>query len=542
MKRLIWSLLFLPAALYAQFPGQQAARNAQTQAQKLSQFYRILAGNYVDTVNYEAVVEDGIKEMLSQLDPHSTYLTAEEMEQARQSFDGSFSGIGVEFNIKDDTIIVVNTVPGGPAETVGVRAGDRIVGVDGRSAVGVGRSDVPGLLRGPKGSRVEIDVVRRGAGRRLGFVIVRGDIPISTIDAAYLAAPGVGYIKVNRFAGNTVSEFVHSFNDIGRPQALILDLRGNGGGLLDQAIGLSEFFLKKGEQIVSTEGNLVAPTVAYARRDGEFDGRLVILMDEVSASGSEIVAGAMQDWDRALIVGRPSFGKGLVQRQFVLLDGSAVRLTIARYHTPTGRVIQRPFENGKKDEYYRAYARRFAVRHDSIEDGAPEFKTLYSSRRVYGGGGIYPDIYVERDTAAYTPWLSGVVMSGTLNDFVIGYMDSSRNRLKRMYPDYGSFEKGFSVDDAMLGDIADLARKNGVEYDESQIAVSAPLLRTQVKSLLAQKLWGTNEYYRTLNGSGMDSVYNVALRVVEALPEGRITDDSVSALYSAPGGYSVAAD
>ncbi|UKI39454.1 MAG: S41 family peptidase [Alistipes putredinis] len=240
------------------------------------------------------------------LDPHSAYLTAEEVEDARESFDGSFGGIGVEFNILGDTIIVVSTIAGGPAESVGIRAGDRITGVDGRSAIGTKRADVPKLLRGPKGSRVKLEVVRKGASGVLDFEVVRGDIPISTVDAAYMAADGVGYIKVNRFGSNTVAEFTEAFERIGSPSALILDLRGNGGGLLDQAIGLSEFFLKKGEQIVSTEGYIVAPTVAYARRDGAFDGPLAILMDEASASGSEIVAGAVQDWDRGVIVGRPS--------------------------------------------------------------------------------------------------------------------------------------------------------------------------------------------------------------------------------------------
>ena len=470
MKKVVWIvLLFLPSVLLAQLSNREVALSAAAQAQKLGQFYRLLVGNYVDTLNYEAVVEQGIRSMLSQLDPHSSDLTAEEMREAEQLFDGSFGGVGVEFNVLNDTIIVVSTIAGGPAESVGVRAGDRIVGVDGSPVVGVERTEVPKLLRGPKGSRVEVEIVRRGVGNPLLFSIVRGDIPISTIDAAYRVSEKIGYIKVNRFAGNTVSEFVRAFEEIGRPEALILDLRGNGGGLLDQAIGLSEFFLKKGEQIVSTEGNMVAPTVAYARRDGAFDGPLAVLVDEVSASGSEIVAGAVQDWDRGLIVGRPSFGKGLVQRQFVLEDGSALRLTIARYHTPTGRVIQRPFENGRKDDYYRAHVERLGVQHDSIGSDSPRYETLVSSRRVYGGGGIYPDVYVERDTSTYTQYGARMVMSGSVNDFVIGYMDTARVRLAAEYPDFESFEREFEVGEAMLDALVSVAASKDVEYDEERL-------------------------------------------------------------------------
>ena len=525
MRKIVWIILFLPSVLFAQFPDKETARQAGIQAQKLAQFYRLLAGHYVDTLDYQSVVEGGIRGMLSQLDPHSTYLTAEEMEEAKVSFDGSFGGIGVEFNVLGDTITVVGVIAGGPAESVGVRPADRIIGVDGRTVVGVKRSDVPALLRGPKGSKVNIEVVRKGTDGVLDFQIVRDDIPISTVDAAYEVSDGVGYIKVNRFAENTVAEFIEAFERIGRPRALILDLRGNGGGLLHQAIGLSEFFLKKGELIVSTEGSMVAPTVAYARRDGVFDGPLAVLMDEVSASGSEIVAGAMQDWDRGLIVGRPSFGKGLVQRQFVLADGSAVRLTTARYHTPTGRVIQRPFEKGKKDEYYEAYAERLGAGLDSIGRDARQYKTLVSSREVYGGGGIYPDVYVQRDTSAYTPYGGKLVMSGSVNDFIVNYLDTARVNLAAIYPDFESFEKGFSVDDAMLKSLADIASTKGIEYDAEQMRTSAPHMRVQIKALVAQKLWDINEYYRTLNGSGIDPVVNAAVKCIGIMPEGRITKE-----------------
>ena len=312
------------------------------QLQKLNQFYRYLNGTYVDTVHNDALVEKAIREMLLQLDPHSTYLTAEEMKGVKEVFDGSFSGIGIEFNVLSDTVIVVNVIAGGPSEKVGLLPNDRIVKADGKNIVGTKQLDVPKILRGPKGTRVDLEVVRHGEKAPLEFSIIRDNIPINTIDAAYKVDPSTGYIRVNRFANNTYKEFLEAYQKLGPLDALILDLRSNGGGLLDQAIDLSNFFLPAGSLIVSTEGLRVPPGEARATADGPFTtGKVIVLTNETSASGSEIVAGALQDWDRALVLGRRTFGKGLVQRQFPLVDGSAIRLTVARYHTPTGRVIQR---------------------------------------------------------------------------------------------------------------------------------------------------------------------------------------------------------
>jgi len=298
--------------------------------------------------------------MLEELDPHSAYIGAEEMKGVQESFDGEFSGIGVEFNVLRDTEIVVNTIAGGPAERVGVRANDRIVRIDTLDAVGMSRTDVPKHLRGKTGTKVGIDVVRHGTPGQLHFVIVRDKIPLNTVDASYLAGEGIGYIKVNRFGRTTMDEFTEAYRKLGRPEGLILDLRGNGGGLLEQAIGMAGFFLPRGAVIVSTEGRAVPASSFRAQTNGEdLKGRLVVLIDESSASASEIVAGAVQDWDRGVVVGRPSFGKGLVQRQIGLSDGSAVRITVARYHTPSGRVIQRPYEKGKRREYYLDHLRRY---------------------------------------------------------------------------------------------------------------------------------------------------------------------------------------
>ena len=492
---LLMVALLRPAAL----PAQNS--DAAPQLQKLVEVYRFLARYYVDEVEMAPLVEQAIKGMLDELDPHSAYLDAEQMESVAASFDGEFSGIGVEFNILRDTIIVVNTIAGGPAERVGVRPNDRIVRIDTLDAVGMRQVDVPKHLRGRTGTRVAVDVVRRGVGERLHFVMVRDRIPLNTVDAAYMAADGIGYIKVNRFGRTTMSEFREAYERLGRPAKLILDLRGNGGGLLEQAIGMAEFFLPRGAQIVSTEGRGVPPRTFRAQSDGEdLDGPLVVLIDEVSASASEIVTGAVQDWDRGVVVGRPSFGKGLVQRQVSLGDGSAVRITVARYHTPSGRVIQRPYEKGKREEYYLDHLRRYddAVR-DSLDAAAPAFRTLRSGRTVRGGGGIRPDILIDVDTTEYSQYQAQLIRRGVVNEYVGVLMDSRRDSLQRLYPTFERFDEAFEIDDATLRGLTELGAERGVAPDEAGFAVSAELLRVQLKALVAQRLFGTEGYYRVVN-------------------------------------------
>ena len=503
------------AALFALPLAAQEAGSAQ-QLQKLMQVYRYLNGLYVDEVEMGPLVESAITGMLEELDPHSAYIGAEDMKGVQESFDGEFSGIGIEFNVLRDTVIVVNTIVGGPAERVGVMPNDRIVRIDTLDAVGFKQTDVPKHLRGKTGTRVEIDVVRHGEPEPLHFVIVRDKIPLNTVDAAYMAADGVGYIKVNRFGRTTMSEFREAFDKLGRPGSLILDLRGNGGGLLEQAVEMAGFFLPRGALVVSTEGRAVPPMSLRNPHSGEDpDGRLVVLIDENSASASEIVAGAVQDWDRGVVVGRPSFGKGLVQRQIGLGDGSAVRITVARYHTPSGRVIQRPYEKGKRREYYLDHLRRYddAVR-DSLDAGAPEYRTLRTGRTVHGGGGIRPDVMVEADTAGFSVYYANLIRRGVVNEYVISYMDRERNRLERAYPDFAAFDAGFSVGEEMLAGLKALGRERGVELDEAGFAASEPLMRVQLKALVAQRLFDTGAFYRVMNPV-QNSAYQRATAILE---------------------------
>ena len=497
MKKILFSAFFVVVCLSASAQTDDAAE----QLQKLNRFYRYLNGMYVDTVEMKPLVENAIRGMLSELDPHSVYLDAEEMRAQTEAFEGEFSGIGIEYNILNDSIIVVNTVVNGPAETVGMRPNDRIVIIDGENAVGLKRSDVPSRLRGPRGTKVKIGVARRGVPEILDFDITRDNIPLNTVDAAFRVDERTGYIKVNRFGRTTMREFREAMAKMEGIESLILDLSGNGGGLLDQAVEMAGYFLPEGALVVSTEGRAVSPERYASSRGNEFDGRVVVIINENSASASEIVAGALQDWDRGVIVGRDSFGKGLVQRQVALGDGSAVRITVARYHTPTGRVIQRPYEKGHKEEYYKSFANRLRGEKADSSDEAErrEYETIRSHRKVYGGGGIEPDVKIEIDTTDISDYVVKIVAQGVYGDFIMTYMDRNRERLAAEYPDFAKFESEFSFSDDDMKLLTEMAAAKGIEFDEEQFARSRRLIENQLAALAAQRLYTSSEFYRYIN-------------------------------------------
>ena len=480
-----------------------ADNDAMLQLRKLNQVYRLLDNMYVDEVDMKPLVEKAIREMLLELDPHSAYLDAEQTEDARESIDGEFSGIGVEFNVLRDTIIVVNTIVGGPAEAVGVKPNDRIVAIDTLPAVGIGMRDVPKYLRGPRGSVVEVGIVRRGEERPLHFRITRDNIPMNTVSAAYVD-DGVGYVKIDRFGRTTYDEFVEAFDRLKHDgmESLVLDLRGNGGGLLDAAIEIGGFFLPRDRVVVSTEGRAVEPHAFTARGGRRFTGgRVVVMIDESSASASEIVAGALQDWDRAVVIGRPSFGKGLVQRQVPLADGSAMRITVARYRTPSGRIIQRPYENGHAAEYYAAHRRRFAADVEPEQSDSTVFHTKIYRRPVYGGGGIRPDEIVGLDTLGVSDYMMELVKRGVIREYAVRYLDARRSELAASYPDFERFAESFSVGEDMFEELAALGEERGAMRDIAGLLESKNMIALHIKALLAQKLFSTTEFYRVVNAA-----------------------------------------
>ncbi len=520
MKRLLAILLALTLSLGATAQSTatetQAKADPSQQLQKLVQFYRYLVGFYIDEVDSGKLVEDAIVKVLSELDPHSTYIDAEEMTGVREDFDGSFSGIGVEFRVMDDTVRIVNTIAGGPSADVGILPNDRIVKVNGESIVGVKQTEVPKLLRGKEGTKVDIEVVRHGVAEPLGFTIVRRQIPINSVDAAYMITPKTAYIKVNRFARKTMDEFVEAMDKMPNAKQVILDLRSNSGGLIEPSIEMAGYFLPKDREVVSTEGRVIPKESYKARKGGVFTrGEVIVLIDEFSASASEIVSGALQDWDRATIIGRPSFGKGLVQRQIPMVDGSAVRLTVARYHTPTGRVIQRPFENGKREEYYANLTKRLSEElplDSATLDSLPKYRTLIKGRMVYGGGGIMPDIIVKSDTSDYSDYWAELSRRGILAEFVVDYLDMHRSELESLFSTDDQFVEEFEVGDEMIESLVVFAEGRGIARNDEELAISRRSIAEITKALIAQRLWDSTAYFKVVNRTN-----NIVKRALETL-------------------------
>ncbi len=464
--------LFLLACISfsANAQNQSASEDFQKHNEKMSTVLQLIQFRYVDTVSLNKYVEKGIVEMFKELDPHTAYISKEEVERTNEPLVGNFEGVGIQFQVIKDTIVVANVINGGPSEKVGVMAGDKIIKIDTASAVGkhVNTKWIFDHLRGKKGTIVDVTMLRRGNSKPITFTIVRDKIPINSIDAYYMATPEVGYIKLDRFAQTTMDEFKKALAvlKLQGMKHLVFDLRGNGGGYLGTAIELADEFLPSEKLIVFTQGT-ASPIQKYnATSKGGFEnGRLIILIDEGSASASEIVSGAIQDWDRGIIMGRRSFGKGLVQKPFTLNDGSVVRLTTSRYYTPTGRCIQKPYEEGL-DDYYMDLSKRMKhgelVSADSIK--FPDSLKYYtpSKRVVYGGGGIMPDIFVPMDTNRLNDYYTQLFRKGVFNNFIMQYLDVNRDKLKTEYPTSDNFLANYKVTDDFLKEFYDFASKEGV--------------------------------------------------------------------------------
>ena len=521
MKRYIYlSLLcffsFLP--LSAQLKSDSPLRKLQLAEMAITNFY-------VDSVNEQKLSEDAIRGMLKGLDPHSTYTDAKETKAMNEPLQGDFEGIGVQFNIIEDTLVVIQPIVNGPSQKVGILSGDRIVSVNDSTIAGtkISRVDIMKRLRGKKGTKVKLGIVRRGVNGILTFVVTRDKIPVHTLNAAYMIRPGVGYICLESFGMKTHKEFMDAVKELERQgmKSLILDLQDNGGGYLQAAVQIANEFLKDNEMIVYTEGRNVRRQNYKAIGNGRLQKmRVYVLVNEFTASAAEIVTGAIQDNDRGTVVGRRTFGKGLVQRPFDFPDGSMMRLTIAHYYTPSGRCIQKPYKKGDLKDYEMDLEKRLKhgelTNPDSIHfDTSQKFYTLRNHRVVYGGGGIMPDYFVPLDTTKYTKYHRLLAAKNIIMNAYLKYVDANRTTLKGLYKSFDTFNKNYVVPQSLLDTIIAEGKKEKVEpKDKAELTATMPYIKVQLKALVARDLWDMNEYYRVWNEQS--DIVNKAIKLCTA--------------------------
>jgi carboxyl-terminal processing protease len=501
--RIILSLQLLTLSFVA------LSQNVQSQAAKFNWLLRTIDSNYADSVDLKELTETAMIKLLSELDPHSVYISEKEVQEMNEPLQGSFDGIGISFNIFNDTLLVLQTIPGGPSEKVGLAAGDRIIYVDDVLIAGkkITNQDVFKKLKGEKGTLVRIKILRKGEKELLDFNIIRDKIPIFSLDASYMLDAKTGYIKLSRFSASTTDEFTEALVKLKQNpkfENLVLDLRGNGGGFLKAAYEVSDQLLDFGKLVVYTEG-LKNPRKDYmATSEGNFEkGKLVILIDGGSASASEIVSGAIQDWDRGVIIGRRSFGKGLVQQPYTYFDGSMIRLTTAHYYTPSGRCIQKPYEKGV-EEYQEDFSDRLSsgelFNKDSIVvNESLKFKTLVNMRDVYGGGGIIPDVFVPMDTSSNYNYYNQLIRKSIVNQYLLDYVDKNRKELLKDYPDFDTYKKNFKVSDAMLNELWEEGIKNKIDKNEKSIKFLDEYIRRHLKAIIARNLWNISNFYEIIN-------------------------------------------
>ncbi len=504
IEKVFFSLLLIMLFI---FPASlvEAQNSVQQNQLKFGRLLRLVDGYYVDSANVNKLTEKAIVNLLSELDPHSTYISKEEVDKMNEPLVGNFEGIGISFNIFKDTLLVTTTISGGPSEKIGLRAGDRIIEVNDTSIAGIGlkNSDVFDLLRGKKGTKVDLKVLRKNIDELLDFTIIRDKIPIFSLDASYMIDESTGYIKLNRFSKTSTDEFLTAMKQLKVKgiKNLILDLRGNTGGYLHVSIEISDQFLNNKNLVVFTEGTNEPKRDYKASSGGSFKtGNLVVLIDENSASASEIVSGAVQDWDRGVVIGRRSFGKGLVQKPFFLTDGSMVRLTTAHYYTPSGRCIQKPYENGVK-EYRKDYANRITSGEmfsaDSIHfDESQKYKTLVNGRNVFGGGGVMPDIFIPMDTSVHYKYINRLRRKAIINNFVLDYVDKNRDDIKGKYPEFKEYEKDFKVTSEMIDEVVARGEKEDIEKDEESLAFAEKSMKKEIKAIIARDIYSRNDFFK----------------------------------------------
>ena len=532
---ILLSLLLLAPALAAQkrngANGSDKKGNTQVEQprrfnalNKINLVAAAVSRLYVDVIDEDTIAEKTIAAMLKQLDPHSTYLPPHEAQQTLETLSGKFDGIGIQINMLEDTLFVVQTVVGGPSEKAGILPGDRIISVDDSIVAGVklAVNDIITMLRGKRGSKVSIGIMRRGVAEPISFTITRDKIPVNSIDATYMLDDTTGYIRLSRFAESSAEEMEKAVKSLRKEgmRNLILDLQGNGGGYLNVAVKIADMFPDKDQLIVYTEGRNVRRAQEIATGNTLLpDERVVVMVDELSASASEILAGALQDWDRAVIVGRRTFGKGLVQRPITMPDKSLLRLTVARYHTPTGRCIQRPYVKGENEAYDQDLNERLAhgelLHADSIHfTDSLQYKTLRIGRTVYGGGGIMPDVFVGLDTARYTAYHRQLLRRGILNRSIYTYLDNHRREIISKYRKVSKFIDQYEIDDQLWATLDTLATETGIKpKDDAEKEASRPLIAVQLKALLARDLYNsTSTYYMIYNPT--NPIYRKAMEII----------------------------
>ena len=506
MVWVVFSFAMLPLSLKA----QRMNLGSDAPIRKLQIAEMAISNLYVDTVDENKLVEDGIRGMIEKLDPHSSYATAKETKEMNEPLQGSFEGIGVQFNMVQDTLLVIQPIVNGPSERVGILAGDRIVSVNDTAIAGVkmSKEEIMKRLRGAKGSKVRLGIVRRGIAGMLYFTVTRDKIPVKTLDAAYMIRPKVGYIRIGSFGLTTYNEFMEAVNMLKNNgmKDLILDLEENGGGYLLAAVQIANEFLKRNDLIVYTQGRR-APRQEH-RADGTgklLDGKVVVLINEYTASAAEIVTGAIQDQDRGEVVGRRSFGKGLVQRPIDFADGSMIRLTIAHYYTPSGRCIQKPYKKGEALDYAMDIEKRFEhgelYSADSIHFAdSLKYKTLRKQRVVYGGGGIMPDYFVPLDTTQYTRFHRQLAARSYIINANLKYIDVNRKQLRNRFATFADFNARYEVPESFVNDVLEAAAKDNIKpKDEQELQQTLPRLRLQLKALVARDLWDMSEYFQVIN-------------------------------------------